>query len=192
MNLQERFDNLAERERKLLFVFFGVLGAMLLLLLPLLIRMGVSQQAEENERIREVIARIEGERVILERRKAEARRIENRYRREAPTLAGFLARKADEVGVEIPETQDRSTVPRGKTFEERSSRIRLSKVGMLALSNFMDSITNSGMAVRITQLDIRKRGHKPDLYDVEMHVSAYDQEENKRKKKGSKGRRNAR
>jgi general secretion pathway protein M len=186
MNLQERFDNLAERERKLLLIFFGVLGVMLLFLLPLLIRMGVSEQSERNDRIREVISMIEDERLTLNRRNAEVNRIEGRYRRQTPALAGFLAKKADDVGVEIPETQDRSTVPRGKTFKERASRIRLSKVGMLELSNFMNSITNSGYPVSISRLDIKKRGGKPDTYDVEMDVSAYDKEE-KKEKKSKKG-----
>ncbi len=183
MNLVERFDNLAERERKLLLVFFGLLASMLLFLVPLLIRMSVRDQADVNMRIREVIATIEDERVSLSRRNAETERIEARYRGKVPALASFLAKKADEVGVEIPETQERSTVPRGKTIKERASRIRLTKVGMLKLSNFMNSITNSGMPVRITRLDIKKRGNKADEYDVEMDVSAFDREEKKPKKK---------
>lgn len=185
MNLQERFDNLAERERKLLVVFFGILGVMLLFLVPLLIRMGVREQVARNDRLREVISMIGDERLMLNRRHAEVNRIEGRYRQKPPALAGFLAKKADEVGVEIPETQDRSTVPRGKTFKERTSRIRLSKIGMLELSNFMNSVTNSGYPVRITRLDIKKRGGAPDVYDVEMDVSAFDKEEKKSKKEGA-------
>src|SRR5690606_25309081 len=125
------------------------------------------------------------ERLVLNRRNAEVSRVEARYRKKAPELAGFLAKQADRADVEIPETQDRSTVPRGKTFKERASRIRLSKIGMLSLSKFMDSVSNSGYPVSITRLDIRKRGGKPDTYDVEMDVSAYDKEEKKPKKKTS-------
>lgn len=182
LNLRQRLDRLEERERKLLFILVGVAAVMMVLLVPLLVRMGVSSQADRNERMREIIQQIKDERVTLSRRQAEAVRVEGRYGRKAPALAGFLAQMADRSGVEIPETQDRSTVPRGKTFKERSTHIRLNRVGMYELSNFMEKIAQSGYPVSITKLDIRKRDTKPDQYDAEMEISAFDVEKKKKKK----------
>ncbi len=120
MTLKERLDQLEERERKLLLIFAGVLGVMILLLAPLAVAMSVSSQRSENERVREIIQTIEDERLMLGRRQADSKQVETRYARKTPALAGYLAQVADQVGVDIPETQDRSTVPHGKTFKERS------------------------------------------------------------------------
>jgi hypothetical protein len=187
MNLKERFSQLEEREKKLLLVFAGVVGVVVVLILPLALAMSVSSQAAENDRIREIIQQIDDERVALGRRQADGQRVERRYARQAPPLAGFLAQLADKSGVEIPETQDRSTVPRGKTFKERVTKIQLRKVGMLQLSNFMDKISNSGYAVSISKLNIKKRGAKPDEFDAEMEISAFDHEKPKKKPAVSEG-----
>lgn len=181
MTLKDRLEQLEEREKKLLFILLGVFAAMIVLLVPLLVRMSVSSQAEQNDRMRDIIKQIKDERVTLSRRQAEAQRVERRYSRQAPALAGFLAQMADRSGVEIPETQDRSTVPRGKSFKERSTHIRLNRVGMYELSNFMEKIAQSGYPVSVTKLDIRKRDSQPDQYDVEMDVSAFDVEQVKKK-----------
>ena len=111
MKLRTYFDNLAERERRLLLVFFGILGFMVLVFVPVLVSMGVSDMATQNERLEAVITNISAERVTIAKRQAQAGRLEERYGAAAPALAGWLAKIADEVGVEIPETQDRSTVP---------------------------------------------------------------------------------
>ena len=183
MSLKDRLDQLEERERKLLVVFGGVFGVMVLLLVPLFVAMSVSSQKSENERVREMIQSIDDERVTLGRRQSARKRVEQRYAREAPALAGFLAKIADDVGVDIPETQDRSTVPRGKTFKERITKIRLRKVGMLDLATFMEKIEQSGYPVSISRLNIRKRSGKPDQFDAEIEVSAFDREQSKKKSK---------
>lgn len=183
MSLKERFEQLEERERKLLLILLGIFSAMVLLLVPIAVAMSVGSQRAENDRIREIIQSIVDERVTLSRRQAEVKRVEKRYAKQAPALASYLAQVADKVDVDIPETQDRSTVPAGRNFEERSTKIRLRGVGMLALSNFMEKIAQSGYSVSISKLIIRRRGAKPDDYDVEMEVSAFDREQEKKKSK---------
>lgn len=179
MSLGQRFAGLEERERKLIIIFFGILALMLLVLLPLLVRSGVTAQADENERIRQVLEAIEDERMSLAQHQAEVAVVEKRYARKAPALASFLAKQAEQVGLEIPETEDRSTVPRGKQFKERASRIRLKRVGLLQFSNFMSSIEKSGYPVSISRLVMKKNSAKPDQFDVEMDVSAFDRESKK-------------
>lgn len=181
MTLRERFEQLEERERKLLLIFLGVVGAMVVFLLPFALAMSVSSQASDNERIREIIQEIVDERKTLGQRQAEIDRVEKRYARKAPALASFLAQTADSVGIEIPETQDRATVPHGKVFKERVTKIRLRQVGMLALSNFMEKIENAPYPISISKLNIRKRGTKPDEFDAEMEISAFDREAPKKK-----------
>lgn len=181
MTLRERFEQLEERERKLLLVFAGVVGFVCVIIVPFALAVSVSSKESDNERMREVIQQIVDERKTLGQRQAETERVEERYSRTAPPLASFLAQTADSVGVEIPETQDRATVPHGKIFKERVTKIRLRQVGMLALSNFMEKIHNSRFPVSISKLNIRKRGTKPDEFDAEMEISAFDREAPKKK-----------
>lgn len=180
MSLKARFDQLAERERKLLTIFGAIFGGMVLLLGPFLVRMTVGEKETRNQAYRDVIQQIADERVTLARRREEVARVDSRYARRAPALAGFLAQMADQSGVQIPETQDRSVVPHGKTFKERQTRIHLTKLGMLSLSNFLEKIAQSGYAVSLSGLDIQKRASKDDEFDAELDVSAYDREEVKK------------
>lgn len=186
MTLREKFEQLEERERKLLLIFAGVVGFVIVFLLPFALAMSVGSQESENERLREIIQQIADERKTLGKRQAETDRVEKRYGRKAPALASFLAQTADSVGVEIPETQDRATVPHGKAFKERITKIRLRKVGMLQLSNFMEKIENAPYPISISKLNIRKRGTKPDEFDVEMEISAFDRDVPKKKPKVEK------
>lgn len=180
MSLKERFDQLAERERKLLTIFGGVVGVMLILVIPFFVSSSVSSQRELNDSYKEAIQSILDERPLLVQRQEEAARIDARYAKRAPALAGFLASMASKTGVEIPETQDRATIPHGKTFKERQTRIKLSKVSMLPLSNFLEAIAQSGHPVTISRMDLQKRGSKDDEFDVELDISAFDREEVKK------------
>jgi general secretion pathway protein M len=182
VSLRERFEGLGDRERKLLLAFLGIFWVLLLVLVPIWIRMGVSEKVDANRAISEMIQSISDERITIAKRKQLLSRVDARYKRTAPALAGFLANAADRVDLEIPETQDRSIVPHGKTFKERQTRIRLSKVGMRQFSDFMDAIVNAGYPVAISRLEI-KRGTNPDEFDAELDVSAYDREEAKPKSK---------
>lgn len=175
MKLAERINQLEERERKLLLVLFGIFGAMVVLFVPLGLSLMLSSARDTNRALSEAILAVNDNRSLIEKRAAERKRVEERYARKAPQLAGFLAQMADQAGVDIPETQDRSTVPHGKKFDERSTQIRLRQVGMLGLANFMEKIEQSGYAVTISKLNIRSRSGKPDEYDVEMIVSAFDE-----------------
>jgi hypothetical protein len=186
MSLGERFEGLGERERKLLVVFLALFGVLFAVLVPLWVRSGVSDQAAANEALSEIINDLSDERLTIAKRKQVLGRLDSRYRKTAPALAGFLANIAERVDVDIPETQDRSIIPHGKVFKERQTRIRLTKVGMRKLSDFMDGIVSAGYPVAITHLDIKKRGTNPDEFDAEMDVSAFDREEAKSKPKPAK------
>jgi general secretion pathway protein M len=176
MKLKERLERLEERERRLLMILVSVFCGMLLVFGPVALLLSVGSQGTANDRVKEVIQQIDDERVSLAKIQADIHRVESRYARKAPALAGFLAETANAVGVEIPETQDRSTVPHGKIFNERVTKIQLRRVGMHSLATFMDRIENSGYAVSLSRLTIRKRGTAPDEFDAEMEVSAYDRE----------------
>lgn len=174
MSIRERLERLEDRERRLLGIAVAVAVVGFLLLPPVALAAVVHGKRGEVEDIQAAVQAILAEEETIAHSRAERAAITERYSRPAPQLQAFLARLAAEAAVEIPESQDRQVVPRGKRFDERSTKITLRKVGMLKLSRFLEKIVNSGHPVRITQIDIRKRGTEPDSYDVDMIVSAFD------------------
>jgi general secretion pathway protein M len=177
VSLGERFSRLEERERRLLGVLIAIVVAAVLLAPPLALLAVVHSHQSDNEAVREALRSIDDEQVAIARSKANRSAVVERYARPAPPLAAFLSKFASEVGIEIPESQDRQSVPHGKKFDERSTKITLRKVGMLKLLKFMEKIEQSGHPVQIAQINIRKRGSEPDSYDVDMVVSAFDRKE---------------
>jgi hypothetical protein len=179
MSLRERFGRLEERERKLLGILGLVAGVGLVLIAPLGVTAALHTQRTDNESLREAIQRVESARPLVESARQQLRAIEARYANTAPSLAGYLAKLAADVEIDIPESQDRQPVPHQKRYEERSTKIVLRKVGMWKLANFMQKIAQSGHPIAITQLSIRKRSVEEDSYDVDMIVSAFDRKAEK-------------
>ncbi len=173
MTLRERLEGLEERERRLLGLAVLVALIGVVLAPPILLYAVLHSRRSDVDAVRGAISAIEDDRELIERAKAQKGALEQRYKKPAPQLQAFLAKLAADSGVEIPESQDRQMVPRGKRFEERSTKITLRKVGMLKLVTFLEKIEHSGHPVKVSQLDIRKRT-EPDSYDVDMIVSAFD------------------
>ena len=189
MSLRERLQGLEERERRLLGIALIVAVAGLVLAPPVALYAILHSRRSEVESVRAAIVAIEEQADVIELAKAQKGALEQRYKKPAPQLQAFLAKLASDVGVEIPESQDRQLVPRGKRFDERSTKITLRKVGMLKLVKFLEKIEQSGHPVKISQLDIRKRSEAPDAYDVDMIVSAFDRKALPEAKPGAKSER---
>lgn len=174
MSLEDRFRQLEPRERLILTVLAGVVVLFVLVIIPATLYRNLNEQADENAKIREAIQFIEKTEPIIRRKAAELELIQDKYDPPAPPLAGMLSKQATSFGVEIPESQDLGVLPHGADYDERRTNITLRGVGLLGLGRFMEAIENSGYPVSISRLGIRKLGNKPDTYNVEMNVSAFD------------------
>jgi hypothetical protein len=173
MALQDRFDALEPRERRLVMLLGIVFVGVLLLLVPVGVAALLSDSTETHTRLREAIDRLEAEGDAFRERQAEKEAIKARYETPTPALAGFLDKAASASGMLIPEIKDQSPVVHGKRYEERSTAISFREVGLLALVKFMERIAGGVDPISITKLNVRKRGGQPDKYDVQMTVSAY-------------------
>jgi hypothetical protein len=174
VNISDRFARLGSRDQRLLNVALLVVGVLVVVVLPIALTVLVHSRSNENRALADAADSISDSHEQIEKIKAEKAITMERYSKPAPPLAAFLAGLASEVGIEIPESQDRQAVPHGKRYTERSTKMSLHKVGMLKLSKFMERIEQSGNPITISVLNIRKRGPDPDMYDVDMTVSAFD------------------
>jgi len=177
MSLQFGWERLDPRERRLLTVFFAMLGGLVLLVVPIVTQRAVIVKRDENEQLRDTINELVESLPALVKADAQRKGIVARYARVAPPLGAFLANQAAQNGLEIPESQERPVVPHGKRFDERSQRLQLRKVGLANLARFMESVEKSQHPIVFSRLDIRKRLSELDSYDVEIVASAYDRKE---------------
>jgi general secretion pathway protein M len=174
MSLEDRFQQLEPRERLILVALAGVVVLFVLVIIPATLYRSVGEQADENRRVRDAIELVERAEPVIKRRQAELEVTKAKYENPAPPLAGFLSAQANAAGIEIPESQDLAALPHAGDYEERRTKITLRQVGLLGLGKFMEGVENAGHPVSIGRLDIRKLGNKPDTYNVEMIVSAFD------------------
>ena len=177
MNLQLGLGRLDPRERRLLTVFFAMLGGLILLVVPIVTQRAVIVKRDENEQLRDTINELIESQPALVKADAQRKAIVARYARVTPPLGAFLANQAAQNGLEIPESQERPVVPHGKRFDERSQRLQLRKVGLANLARFMERVEKSQHPIVFSRLDIRKRLSELDSYDVEIIASAYDRKE---------------
>ena len=174
MTLRDRINQLEDRERRLLGVFVVIFSIFIILVIPLGLTAYLGSISSENESMREALTTLQQSRSILDKRAEEQAKMDARYEKTAPPLAGFLAGIAQRHSIEIPETQDQAEVPHGKRFTERSTKITLRDVGMLKIAELMQDLAQSGYPVSISRINIRKKATPPDVYNVQLTVSAYD------------------
>jgi len=174
VTLRERFDKLEPRERRLLAILGGILGAFLVLLGPLALWSHVRGTRAETQDVRDLIDQIYEARAAITERKAKRDAIVARYARPAPPLASFIEEAAKENGATAADTQDLPEVPHGKRYSERTTKVKIHKIHMLALAKTLEKIEQSGYPVAVTRLNIKPRSGDPDSYEVELAVSAFD------------------
>lgn len=174
MTLRERFEKLEPRERRLLTILAGILGAAILLALPIAVVKSVSDKRAENEQLRALVDSIYEARTSIGERKAKHDALLARYGRPAPALAGFIEEASRANNIAAAESQDRPEAPHGKRYTERMTVVKMHKVGMLPLAKMLEKIEQSGYAVVVSKLNIKPRAGEADSYEVELGVSAFD------------------
>lgn len=174
MTLRERFEKLEPRERRLLVILASILGSFVFLLGPVGLYSVVAGKRSENQEVRDLIDQVYEARATISERRAKRDALVARYAHTAPALAGFIEEATKENGVSSAESQDRPPLPHGKRYSERSTTVKIHKIGMLALAKTLEKIEQSGYPVAVTRLSLKPRSGEPDSYEVELGVSAFD------------------
>lgn len=183
MTLRERFEKLEPRERRLLLMLGSILGVFLVLLGPIAVYSVVSGKRSENQDIRDLIDQVYDARASVSERRAKKDALLARYARTAPPLAGFIEEVAKENNATAAESQDMQPVPHGKRYTERTTVVKIHKIGMLAIAKTLEKIEQSGYPISISKLSIKPRAGEPDSYEVELGVSAFDRKADEAKAK---------
>jgi hypothetical protein len=162
------------RERLMLTGLGVTVVVFILSLILASVSSSLTEKEEENFENAEALRFIQRNADKLRQAQRERTARERRFSRKAPALQGWLESIATKRALEIGEAQDKPEVNIGKNFTERSVEIRLRKIGLRPLTEFMVDVENAPYPVAVTKLHVRRRVGESDSFDIEMTVSAYD------------------
>ncbi|MET0390807.1 MAG: type II secretion system protein GspM [Polyangiales bacterium] len=172
-NIRAFWENLNDRERRMLTLLGGVLLAGLLLLPPSLLTIGNSELQTQNDELRSVLDQLAIQRGRLMQLAEDRKRADVRYRNKTPPLGSFLESEAKKQGLTLQEVTDQPEKNVGR-YQRRSVTVSLPpQTGLVPIIKLMSSIVESGhpVAIQEIQLDHFQPG---DHYSVKLGILTYD------------------
>lgn len=180
--LKQAFENLSEREQRLLLAMGAVL-ALIVLGAPLLLMYGRNAElAEDNDALRAVLQQIEIKGPRLAQLADERRLAEAKYLNKTPALGSFLESEATKQGLKVKEFNDQpqKTV---SGYLRRNVRISLPNVELTPSINLLSSIVGSNYPVAIEQIQI-EHFQSGDKFNIKLGVLTFDKRTRKATDKG--------
>ncbi|HKP60510.1 MAG TPA: type II secretion system protein GspM [Polyangiales bacterium] len=170
--LRTFWENLNDRERRMLSLLGIVFAALLLVFPPVLLIMDNAALEDQNSELRNVVEQLDTQRAKLARIQQERRNAEQRYLNKTPPLGSFLESEAKKQGLTLQEVTDQPEKTVGR-FLRRSVTVALPQVALTPLINLLSSIVESGHPVAIDQLSIDH--YQPgDQFNVKLGVLTFD------------------
>jgi hypothetical protein len=174
-NLKRAFDDLSEREQRLVIAMGGIALAMMVVLPMYVVGSSVAALEEENAELSAVIAEIEASRKDLVKRKAEAELMLSRYETKAPPLGTFVEQQARLQELALQQVVDQPKQVMGD-YTRRRVRVDLQKISMRPFLDLLAALENSPYPVAIDRLQI-DHPQEGDVFSVQVGLSTYDRTE---------------
>ncbi len=167
------FENLNEREQRLVTIM-GIVFIALAVLLPLFLAVnGISSMQRENDAIRAALRDMDEQAPAIAERIAKRKAEERLYANPTPPLGTFLESQAKQAGYDRPpQTTDEPEKVQGQ-FTRYHTRASLSGVGLAAFLNMLTAIKNSAYPVAIERLQI-EHYQTGDKYNAEVGIFAFE------------------
>lgn len=172
--LRGTYENLNERERRLVLIL-GVVLLLFLTVLPVFVlTASVSSLEGENTELRAVIREFNRKGDKLRELAARRKAMTARYKRKPPQLSTFVAEKAQKFGMEVREFSDQPDKKVG-LFTKHHVRIKLPNgVGLQPTMKLLEAIDNSPYPIAIERVKIEH--YQPgDAYNgIEVDVISFE------------------
>jgi len=172
--MSREWGRMAERERRLFVVFMMSLGLFVVVVGGYLVSSDIAETNAENEDIRAALKAIARNRTEYLEAKQKMRAMEVRLGDTTPQLATDMEAAAKEVGIQIPETNERTATPVGRRYLEHNVDVKLRQVDLKQLGKFLYRLETSGHLIYVTRLDVRRRFAERDKLDVELTATAIE------------------
>jgi type II secretory pathway component PulM len=170
--LRATWDNLNDRERRMLAILGAVLGAVLLIMPPILLVMDNSDLEAQNEELRNVVEQLDLQRGRLARVAQERHAADQKYLNKTPPLGSFMESEAKKQGLTLQEVTDQPEKTVGR-YLRRSVTVALPQVALTPLVNLLSSIVESGHPVAVDQLQI-DHFQPGDQFNVKLGILTFD------------------
>jgi type II secretory pathway component PulM len=169
------WNRMSARERRLISILGSAFVGCAVLLVGYLVFDSMQSMSQDNQDMRDALDAIAKHSTEFRDAKARAAAQALRIGTEPPQLAADLEAAAKEAGIQIPETADRPDTPAGKRYIEHSLDVKLRKVDLKSLANFLSRVESGRNLVLITRLQIRRSfGGDGTSVDVDLTATAYE------------------
>lgn len=171
--LSASWQNLTERERRLV-ALLGVVAAIVAVFLVVYVpTQAIAAIEEENEEIAQVLGEIASARTRLDER-ARARAVaEARYDVRAPALASFLEAMASRESVTLTEVTNQPEVESGR-FRRRHVRAEIANASLRTAIRFMSAVESEPYPIALERIHVQHFTAGEDRFNVEIGVITFD------------------
>jgi hypothetical protein len=172
--IRDWWERLAPRERRLASLLGITLGVCLLVWVTFLINDGLHNLAAHNDETRTALEDIEKHRDDLTAARTHTGEVTAMIPDEAQPLGLYLESIEQQTGVQIKNSTEKGSVPKGK-FHELGLQIQLFDVSLDQLANFLKLVETKSPTVVTQRLYVKRSNNKKDSMDrVELTVATYE------------------
>jgi type II secretory pathway component PulM len=166
---RERWDKLAERERRLVLALGVTFVAVILISVGLRINKGLSEIEKRNADTRRALAALQNYRMSDSKQADEpAVTLSDKPVR----LETYLSGIADEVGVKIPAFNPLAPTTRDDVMEN-STKIEIRDMSINDLTQFLEKVETKSPTVVVKQLNIQRHFRDKEKLNVNLVVSTF-------------------
>lgn len=172
-SVRQSWDNLSDRERRMLSLMGGVLIAVIAFAAVWTTTSALAEVEEDRNAIRQVLADIDRSQELLAKRDAERRAVEERYRNKAPALAAYLETRAKEEGLEVKSwNEEPEKVNNG--YKRQGVRVTFTNVSLRPVIHLLTNIAQEPSPLAVERLLIEHYG-AGDSYKVDLGLYSYEE-----------------
>jgi hypothetical protein len=173
-SISREWARMAERERRLFVVFAMTLGLLVVFVGGYLFSSDIADTNSKNDDMRAALKAIARNRIEYLEAKQKMRAMEVRLGDTTPQLATDMEAAAKEVGVQIPETNERTAAPIGRRYLEHNVDVKLRQVDLKQLGKFLYRLETGGHLIYVTRISVRRRFAERDKLDIELTATSIE------------------
>lgn len=173
--IRSMWENLNERERKLVAILSGVLLVLGIMVPLVIVTISFGEAADRNELLLETLRDLERDRSKFVKRIADRKKAELRYASVTPSLAGLIEEKARSLGIQIRGDITEQPEKKEGRWRRRGVRVRLPNVGLRPWVQLLSALESTSYPVAIDLLKV-EHFQTGDQYDVEIGLVAFDKQ----------------
>ena len=172
--LQEAFERLNPREKIVVTAGTVIAAAVILGTGWLMLSQSVTTAKLRADSLRSQLEQIVELQATFDQRQAESQALQRRLRGSTIRIVSHIEAAARSAGVEIGNMTPREGSPDEDGVQETTVEIRLQKLSITRLQEFLEKIESTTQAVvKVRRLRMRKRYDDRTLLDAEITIATY-------------------